>query len=141
MIESELDILQELVVERVLRDKYKTKVGAKEMLEEQEFEDEFYKEQIKMMEERYSKHFLKCKFRFKYKERVYNKASWKKYKEYICEKLKNNQYWIWVYYCGFEKFLQETKEPSCKKLEADANERIARIIGDFYKVQSYVKSL
>ena len=95
-----------------------------------EFTPEFYKEQIEMMEERYSKYFLKCKL------------SWNKYNNRICKSLKYNQYWIWIYYCGFEKFLQEThSKPSAVQLETDADNRIARIIGDFYKNQNYVKSL
>lgn len=102
------------------------------MIEEQEFDNEFYEEQIKIMEERYSKYFNSWKL------------SWNKYKRYVAKALRENRYWIWIYYCGFEKFLKESSSIKINRktrLYKDADERIARIIGDFYKVQNYVKSL
>lgn len=100
------------------------------MLDEPDFEPEFYKEQVKMMEARYSKHFIQWKI------------SWNKYRKYIETSLRNDLYWIWVYYCGFEKFLQETHgRPVITVLYKDADSRIARIIGDSFKVKNYINTL
>lgn len=102
------------------------------MLAKPEFEPEFYNEQIEMMSKRYSILFSNWKL------------SWKKYIEYVSKSLRNNPYWIWVYLCGFEKFVQEqSSEPENrrKRLYKDADSRIARIISDTYKVEEYIRSL
>lgn len=102
------------------------------MLEDPEFEPEFYDQQVAMMEERYAKIFKKWKL------------NWKSYYDNIRTKLRNNQYWIWVYLCGFEKFIQEEGYKSNKRvdrLKRDASERIRRIIGDNLKIEEYIKSL
>ena len=100
------------------------------MIDKPDFEPEFYEEQIKMMEERYSKYFTKWKL------------SWNKYKKYVDVALRSDRYWIWVYYCGFEKFLQETNgRPATPVLYKDAEARIARIIGDSFKIKSYINTL
>ena len=100
------------------------------MVENPEFEPEFYEEQIRFMEERYAKYFLKWKF------------SWNKYKRYVSDSLRGNQYFLWIYLCGFEKFLQEINDrPTRLVLYKDAKSRIARIMDDFYKTQDYVNSL
>jgi len=102
------------------------------MLAEPDFEPEFYEQQIIMMEKRYSKLFLKWHL------------SWNKYYNYVRSQLRQKDYWIWVYLCGFEKFVQEQgieKEGRQKRLYQDADQRIARIIDDHYKVQNYVRDL
>ena len=102
------------------------------MLEDPEFEPEFYQKQIDMMEQRYAKLFKKWHL------------SWTAYYGYVIEKLKAKQYWIWVFLCGFEKFVQEQGEIGAKRrsrLYKDADERIRRIIGDYNQIQDYVKHL
>lgn len=102
------------------------------MLDSPDFEKEFYENQIKIMEERYSKMFKKWNL------------NWDVYNNYVVEKLKNKRYWIWCYLCGFEKFIQEQggeKKNRHQRLYKDADERIKRIIGDYFKIQNYVKSL
>jgi hypothetical protein len=102
------------------------------MLQNPEFEEDFYKDQNQKMQERYSAHFKKWNL------------SWDVYFSYVSEKLKHNTYWIWVFLCGFEKFLQNQsfeKESRRKRLYKDADERIFRIIGDYAKIQDYIKSL
>jgi hypothetical protein len=102
------------------------------MLDQPEFEPEFYEKQIKMMEDRYSKLFKKWHL------------SWAKYYNYVTHSLRHKNYWIWVYFCGFEKFVQEQGDEEKgrhARLYKDADERIRRIIGDYFKIQEYVKSL
>jgi hypothetical protein len=102
------------------------------MLDTPDYEPEFYENQIKIMEERYSKIFKKWNL------------NWEKYNNYVVSKLKNKKYWIWCYLCGFEKFIQEQgdeKKGRHQRLYKDADERTKRIIGDYFKVQSYVRSL
>lgn len=103
------------------------------MLENPEFEPEFYNQQIAIMEQRYEKIFKKWKI------------SWNSYYKNVQSKLRGNQYWIWVYLCGFEKFIQEKEYRNNKKrliyLKQDALERIRRIIGDSLKIEEYIKSL
>jgi len=97
-----------------------------------DYEPEFYEKQIKMMEDRYSKLFKKWNL------------SWDAYHNHVIEKLRNKRYWVWCYLCGFEKFVQEqgdTKRGRCDRLYKDADERIRRIVGDYFKIQYYVKSL
>ena len=97
-----------------------------------EFPPEFYENQIKMMEYRYAIVFKKWNL------------SWESYHSYVVERLKNKQYWIWCYLCGFEKFVQEQgdiKKNRHKRLYKDADERIKRIVDDFFKVKEYVKNL
>lgn len=102
------------------------------MLEDQEFENEFYLNQIKLMEYRYSVVFRK-KF----------KLSWDKYYGNVVEKLHNKTYWIWVYLCGLEKFIQETEqEPKkLKIIEKDCQDRIFRITKGYSEIQTYVRNL
>lgn len=102
------------------------------MLDNPEFEPEFYENQIKKMEERYSKIFKKWNL------------SWDSYYGYIVDKLRNKRYWLWCYLCGFEKFIQEQGDQEKgrrTRLYKDADERIRRIVGDFFKIQEYVKQL
>ena len=97
-----------------------------------DFEPEFYENQIKIMEERYSKLFKKWNL------------SWDAYYNHIVEKLRNKRYWVWCYLCGFEKFVQEQgaeNQGRHKRLYKDADERIKRIVGNYFKIQDYVKSL
>lgn len=92
----------------------------------------FFREQIEMMEKRYKLIFKKWKI------------SWDKYYEYIKTKLKNRQYWIWCYLCGFEKFIQEN-DLNVKKKEKiiyqDAEDRIKRIIGKSLMIERYINEL
>lgn len=102
------------------------------MLEEPEFEEAWYAEQNKKMAARYGVLFQRWKL------------SWNKYFTHVQERLRYNEYWIWVYLCGFEKFVQEqagTRTGLRKRLEKDQDERIRRIVGDFYKIQDYIKTL
>ncbi len=102
------------------------------MLAQPEFEPEFYKEQLKLMVQRFSKLFREWK------------VNWSKYFEYVSKALRNNTYWLWVYFCGFEKFVKEqgSSEKNIRaRLYKDADSRIARIIGDNFKIDSYIRSL
>lgn len=102
------------------------------MLEEPEFEPEFYDTQINKMCDRYSKLFQKWGL------------SWKAYYEYVYYKLRGKQYWLWVYLCGFEKFVQEQgdeRKGRHTRLYKDADQRVGRIIGDYFKIQDYIKTL
>lgn len=97
-----------------------------------DYEPEFYENQIKMMEDRYSKLFKKWNL------------SWDAYHSYVIEKLRDKRYWVWCYLCGFEKFVQEQGDEERgrrNRLYKDADERIKRIVGDYFKIQDYVKSL
>lgn len=102
------------------------------MIEKPEFEPEFYAKQIEQMANRYSKLFSKWNL------------SWKKYYDYVCYKLRDNQYWIWIFLCGFEKFIKEKSEESKgrrNRLYKDADMRIYRIIGNTYQIENYIRSL
>lgn len=102
------------------------------MLDSPQFEIEFYENQNLIMQKRFSNLFITWKL------------SWNKYYNYVSFKLRNNPYWIWVFLCGFEKFVKEQSlEPvnRRKRLYKDADSRIARIIDDYYKIQSYIDSL
>lgn len=102
------------------------------MLADPDFEPEFYENQILMIRKRYAQIFKSWNI------------NWDAYFENISHRLRNNQYWIWVYLCGLEKFIQEDGYKSTnrkEKLEKDADARIGRIIGDSFKVIEYVKSL
>jgi len=102
------------------------------MLGTPEFEPEFYSEQISIMEIRYSKIFKSWKI------------NWDSYYKKIQHSLRNKQYWIWAYLCGFEKFIQEqgwNSDNRKNRLQKDAKQRIKRIIGDHFKIEEYIKSL
>src|SRR6185437_12447941 len=101
-------------------------------MQEPEFEPEFYAYQIKKMEERYAIVFGRWDL------------SWNKYYNYVKNKLKHRQYWIWICLCGFEKFIQEQgdiKQDRSERIYRDVDERIARIIGDELRNESYIRSL
>lgn len=102
------------------------------MIEEPEFEAEFYTNQIEQMKNRYSKLFS-----------AWN-LSWNKYYDHVCFRLRYNNYWIWIFLCGFEKFIKEQSSESKgrrNRIYKDAENRIYRIIGDTYKIQEYIRSL
>ena len=102
------------------------------MVNPPEFESSFYEKQNQQMEERYSIYFKKWKI------------NWKSYKTYIEKSLRFNSYWMWIYWVGFEKFLQEdsaVEKGRRNRLYKDADDRIARIIGDHFKIEGYLKSL
>jgi hypothetical protein len=102
------------------------------MLEKPEYEAEFYLKQNEMMELRYEKIFETWSL------------SWNKYINAIYKRLNNNPYWIWVYLCGFHKFVKEEghiSEDRHSRLYQDMNNRIYRIIGDYYQVKRYVEDL
>lgn len=102
-------------------------------MDEQFYDIDFYQTQIKQMEERYALQFKKWKL------------SWEKYHEYVKSHMSVKINWMWEFLCGFEKFLQQeatnTKVGRKERLYKDAKNRIARIIGNHYKIESYIKSL
>lgn len=100
------------------------------MLESPEFEDSFYVAQNDMMRSRYAKAFKKWK------------VSWSKYYKDAEKRLRGRPYWIWVFLVGFEKFLVENPSGASEKaIEDDKDQRISRIVGDFYKLERYVRGL
>jgi hypothetical protein len=101
------------------------------MLESPDFELEFYDEQNRMMMERYVVVFKKWKI------------PWKTYVKDVEKRLRNRKYWLWSYLVGIEKFIQDMGEnvPSKELVEKDKDSRISRIVGDFYKVEQYIRNL
>jgi hypothetical protein len=101
------------------------------MLASPDFEEDFYIAQNKAMCERYAKRFKKWK------------TPWKPYIDDVRKRLRGRHYWLWSYLAGFEKFLQENQHstPTQAALDTDKDGRISRIIGDFYKVENYVRQL
>lgn len=101
-------------------------------MQEPEFEPEFYAKQISMMEERYEKIFQAWD------------VNWGKYYTQVCKKLRNRQYWIWIFLCGLETFVQDdagkTKGKK-QRLVKDTIRRIRRIVGDSFRIEEYIKSL
>jgi len=101
-----------------------------------EYEDEFYRSQNELMENRYSLLFKK------------RKISWKNYIDVAKQKFGNNNYLVWIFLCGLDTFLKannnlefDNKKLLIKSLHKDAEERIYRIIGDSKKNEEYIKSL
>jgi len=97
-----------------------------------EFELSFYENQNQLMINRY---------KIIFKE---HKKNWRKYFSHAKKQLKNNVYWIWIFLCGFEKFLKENpnlSQVSENKLMEDCSQRIGRIIGNYYKIQKFIKSI
>jgi len=101
------------------------------MLDSPDFELEFYDEQNRMMMERYVVVFKKWK------------SPWKTYVKDVEKRLRNRKYWLWSYLVGIEKFIQDMGEnvPSKELVEKDKDSRISRIVGDFYKVEQYIRNL
>jgi hypothetical protein len=101
------------------------------MLDSPDFEPEFYDEQNRMMMERYVVVFKKWKI------------PWKTYVKDVEKRLRNRKYWFWSYLVGLEKFIQDMGEnvPSKELVEKDKDSRISRIVGDFYKVEQYIRNL
>lgn len=101
------------------------------MLSEPDFEPEFYEKQIAIMQGRYAKIFKSWKL------------PWKSYIKDVSKRLRNRTYWIWNYLIGLESFIQSHNKqaPTKDLLEKDKDSRISRIVGDFYKVEQYVKGL
>lgn len=102
------------------------------MLEPPEFEPEFYEKQNAMMCTRYGKLFKRWHL------------SWEAYLDYASRKLRNDNYWLWVFLCGLEKFIQEQGDEEKgrrTRLYKDADERIRRIIGDSQKIKDYMRQL
>ena len=102
------------------------------MMTNPDFEPEFYLLQNTMMKSRYALVFKKWKL------------SWKHYYNYVSEKLRHNEYWIWIYLCGFEEFIQKNQyenKINRTKLYEESDRRIYKIIGDYYKVKNYVDGL
>jgi|694.fasta_scaffold01232_48 hypothetical protein len=101
------------------------------MLDSPDFELEFYDEQNRMMMERYVVVFKKWKI------------PWKTYVKDVEKRLRNRKYWLWSYLVGIEKFIQDMGEnvPSKELVEKDKDSRISRIVGDFYKVEQYIRNL
>lgn len=106
------------------------------MTSEPDFEPDFYKNQIDLMCERYQLIFKKWKI------------NWDKFYEEVRRKLKYRQYWIWVYLCGIETFIQKenkNKNSNSKnileKLEKESNFRIQKISGPTLRTEGYIDSL
>lgn len=97
-----------------------------------EFEADFYEKQNLLMIKRYKIIFKK------------NKKNWNIYFKHAKKQLRNNIYWIWIFLCGLEKFLKENpdlSQVSQEKLNNDATQRIARIIGNYFKIKKFIDSL
>lgn len=99
-----------------------------------EFEPEFYQNQINLMCERYSVIFKSWGI------------NWEKFYEESKNKLRYRQYWIWIYLCEIETFIQkETKNKNKKsifeKLEKESNFRIQKITGPTLRIEGYIDSL
>lgn len=103
------------------------------MLSKPDFEAEFYEKQIVSMKERYATVFKKLKL------------PWKSYIKDVEKRLRNRTYWMWNYLVGLEAFVQPYQKsgqsPTKEILEKDKDSRISRIVGDYYKVEQYVKNL
>lgn len=101
------------------------------MLQSPDFEPEFYMSQNEMMCRRYAARFREWG------------VKWRPYIADVRKRLRDKPYWIWVFLTGFERFLQAQGSGSVSQsaIEADKNERIGRVIGDYFKVASYVKGL
>lgn len=102
------------------------------MISKPEFEKEFYEKQNELMVQRYQIIFKQ------------NKKNWKKYFSHAKKQLRNDHYWIWIFLCGLEKFLKDNSK-LCDVSEQivfdDANQRIARIIGNHFKIKKYLDSI
>ena len=99
-----------------------------------EFEPEFYSKQINLMCERYSVIFKSWGIK------------WEKFYEEARKKLKYRQYWIWIYLCGIETFVQKeiknkNKNNIIEKLEKESNFRIQKIAGPTLRTEGYIDSL
>lgn len=97
-----------------------------------EYEEEFYVKQNQLMEMVFNKHFENWNL------------SWKKYINIVYTKLNNNPYWIWIFLCGFYRFIKEEghlEKNRRIRLYKDLNERIYRILGDHYQVKKYISEL
>jgi hypothetical protein len=101
------------------------------MLQSPDFEPEFYLAQNEMMCRRYMARFKEWGIR------------WSPYISDVRKRLCDKPYWIWVFLTGFERFLQTRGlgDVTQRALDEDKDERIGRVIGDFYKVSRYVKGL
>jgi hypothetical protein len=101
-------------------------------LQPPEYEAEFYQEQNKLMEIVFEKKFDNWNL------------SWKKYINQVYSKLNNNPYWIWVFLCGFYKFVKDEghiKLNRKNRVYKDMQNRIYKIIGDYYQVKKYISEL
>jgi len=100
------------------------------MLESPDFEESFYLAQNEMMRARYAKLFRKWK------------VSWSRYYKDAENRLRKRPYWLWIFLVGFQKFIADNPVGVTEKaLEDDKEARISRIVGDFYKVERYVRGL
>lgn len=92
---------------------------------------EFYLKQIDMMKTRYAEVFKGWNIK------------WDRYIEDVERKLHDKKYWIWCFLVGLEKFIQKYghRQGVSKLLEKDKEFRVRKIIGDFFKVQEYVRNL
>jgi hypothetical protein len=102
------------------------------MLNAPEFESDFYEKQIELMESRYSRLFKNWG------------VKWDAYIKYVTAKLKNNRYWLWIFLCGFEKFIKEQSQESNgrrDRIYKDADIRIRMMIKDDLKFQEYMRSI
>lgn len=103
------------------------------MLQSPDYEPEFYEKQVIQMKDRFAKIFKGFKL------------PWKTYIKDVEKRLRGRTYWLWNYLIGLESFIQPYQKsgisPNKEYLEKDKDSRISRIVGDFYKVEQYVKGL
>lgn len=104
------------------------------MTSEPEYDSEFYRNQIEMMCKRYQFIFRKWKI------------NWEIFYEEVRKKLKYRQYWIWVYLCGIETFIQKEEKNNNKKnildkLNKESSIRIQKISGATIRTEGYIDSL
>lgn len=101
------------------------------MLASPDFDEKFYLDQNEKMKSRYASVFKKWKI------------GWKTYFKDTEKRLRGRTYWIWVYLVGLEAFFKSQKDcvPSEELVETDKNSRISRIVGDYYKIEQYVRNL
>lgn len=96
-----------------------------------EYELKFYIEQNQIMTDRYRIIFQQWDLSFD------------KYFNYVCKRLHNKTYWIWIFLCGLEQIIQQENEKTGrrKRLYNDAKIRTEKIIGNYFVQESYVRSL
>jgi hypothetical protein len=101
-------------------------------MEPPEFEPEFYEQQVKLMEKRFAILFKRWKL------------SWNAFSTHVNNKLHDNIYWKWIFWCGFESEIKEVarrKKGRREYLYENSDKRIRKIIGDYFTISSYIEGL
>lgn len=100
------------------------------MLASPDYDDSFYLTQNEMMGKRYSTLFDDLGL------------DWKGHMTDVSKRLSQRPYWIWNYLVGLERLIQGSKGLISSRMVDDHKDAsIGRIIGDFYKCQTYVRQL